>query len=112
MRGLERWFVLWSLGYMVVYVPVFLIVMARPRASLDSFFYILPFHFLGMIQNFAALILTIRDLYLRSFAHENQKLTWLLLILLTGGIGWIVYVFLYALKPRIGTGQDTSDGAG
>jgi len=101
MRGFERWFVLWSLGYMMVYIPVFLIVFVATMAKQsDAFFYILPFHFLGMFQNLVALILTIRDLFLRRFPGENDKLMWLLLILLTGGIGWLVYVFMYALKPR------------
>lgn len=61
---------------------------------------LLPFHFFGMLMNVVALVLTIRDLYLRSFPKENDKLTWHLLILLTGGIGWIIYVFKYARKPR------------
>jgi hypothetical protein len=101
MRGFERWFVLWSIAYMIVYVPLFLIAMAWTiRTQSNAFFYILPFHFLGMLQNFAALILTIRDLYLRPFSNPNDKLIWLLLILLTGGIGWIIYIFMYALKPR------------
>lgn len=64
---------------------------------------IFPAHFLGMVLNLAALILTIRDLYLRSFPNPNAKITWLLLILMTGGIGWIVYIFKYALKPRTPT---------
>jgi hypothetical protein len=101
MRGIERWFVLWSLGYMVLYIPVFLIVAVRSIGTHgDAILYLLPFHFVGMIQNIVALVLTIRDLYLRPFPHENQKLTWLLLILLTCPIGWLVYIFRYALKPR------------
>ena len=101
MRGFERWFVLWSLVYMVVYIPVFFIVLVWTMGTQsNAFFYIVPFHFLGMFQNFAALILTIRDLYLRPFSNPNDKLTWLLVILFTGGIGWLVYIFMYALKPR------------
>jgi hypothetical protein len=111
MRGVERWIVLWSLGYMILYVPVFLFVAFRSMGTHgDAILYILPFHFLGMIQNIAAFVLTIRDLYLRPFPHENQKLTWLLLILLTGGIGWLVYVFKYALKPRGNRTQSTMMG--
>ena len=101
MRGFERWFVLWSLGYMIVYFPVFFVVIFSTMATeSNAFWYIMPFHFLGMFQNLMALILTIRDLYLRRFPGENDKLTWLLVILLTGGIGWLIYVFMYALKPR------------
>lgn len=112
MRGFERWFVLWSLAYTAIYVPIFVFFVFRSMGSPNAvFFYILPFHFLGMIQNIIAFILTIRDLYLRPFPQENQKLTWLLLIVLTGGIGWIAYLFLYALKPRAPTGQIAKSGA-
>jgi len=45
-------------------------------------------------------LLTLRDLYLRRFDSENAKVTWALLIVMTGGIGWLVYIFKYALKPR------------
>lgn len=96
MRGLERAFVIWAIVYMGIYCPVFIAC-----AMTDTVFpYLIPFHFLGMIQNLAALILTIRDLYLRPFPDANSKLTWGLLIVATGGIGWIVYVFRYALQPR------------
>jgi hypothetical protein len=47
-----------------------------------------------------ALVFTIHDLYQRDFPTSNAKLTWLVLILLTGGIGWIIYIFRHALKPR------------
>jgi hypothetical protein len=53
-----------------------------------------------MVFNFTALIVTIRDLYLRSFNNPNDKLTWLLLMMLTGGIGWFVYLWRYAFRPR------------
>jgi hypothetical protein len=102
MTGLERGFVIWTLSYMAVYVVVFFVVIGRAMSAPNSntMLYVLPFHFLGMAQNFTALVLTIRDLYLRHFPTENAKLTWLLLILLTGGIGWLIYVFKYAFKPR------------
>lgn len=97
--------------YMVVYVPFFLIVFFLGVAhqkwgsvSDDTmwilFMILIPCHFLGMAQNFLALFLTLRDLYRRRFPRENQKLIWCLLILATGGIGWVVYVFRYALEPR------------
>jgi hypothetical protein len=57
-------------------------------------------HFLGMALTIAAFVLTIRDLYKRSFPNPNQKLTWLLLITWTGGIGWLIYLFKYAFKAR------------
>ena len=102
MRGVERFFVLVALVYMAIYIPCFLIAWASMLGSQEpgSFFIILPFHFLGMALNVVALVLTMRDLYLQNFEDENAKLTWALLILMTGGIGWLVYVFKHALKPR------------
>ena len=97
--------------YMIVYFPFFLLfgflVEAHKRwgsVSDDTlwiyFMILIPFHFLGMAQNFLALFLTLRDLYRRPFPRANQKLIWCILILMTGGIGWVVYVFRHALKPR------------
>lgn len=95
---LECSFVLYALGYTAVYVPIFVIVILR---SPQQFFSVLlPFHLLGMTQNLVAFVLTIRDLYVRRFSQPNQKPTWLLLIVTTGGVGRIVYIFKYALKPR------------
>lgn len=105
MKGAERVFVVWTLAYMAVYLCVSLPVVyfaTTDRTNPWLFEVIMPFHLLGMIQNFIALALTIRDLYKRDFPHPNDKLTWLLLILLTGGIGWFVYIFKHALKPRPG----------
>lgn len=90
-----------ALAYMAAYVPYFLVQVVRGihgvQVSPEAIF---PLHFLGMALNLAALVVTVRDLYLRSFANPNAKLTWLLLILFTGGIGWLVYVFKHAFKPR------------
>lgn len=55
-----------------------------------------------MFINFIAFVLTIRDLYKRPFPKDNDKLTWAILILTTGGIGWAFYIFKHALKPRGG----------
>jgi hypothetical protein len=94
--------ILGAILYMLVYFPYFFVQLYRMSKGVDvPLLAIAPAHFLGMALNFAALIMTIRDLYLRSFPNPNSKATWLLLILLTGGIGWIAYVFKYALKPRI-----------
>jgi hypothetical protein len=97
----ERAVVITALAYMAAYLPYLLVQMVRAtngaQVSPEAIF---PFHFLGMALNFAALVVTIRDLYLRPFVNPNTKLTWLLLILVTGGIGWLVYVFKHAFKPR------------
>jgi hypothetical protein len=101
MKGLERVVVIAALAYMAVYVPYFLVQMQRLAGGAElSFFPFFALHLLGMALNLGALVLTIRDLNLRDFPHANDKLTWCLLILLTGGLGWLVYVFKYALKDR------------
>lgn len=101
MKGLERAIVITALLYMALYVPYFLAQGYRmSQGSNVSPYAIFPPHFLCMALNFLALVLTIRDLYLRPFADPNRKLTWLLVILLTGGIGWLVYIFRHAMKPR------------
>ena len=98
---IARIMIITALLYMVVYFPYFFLQRYRSSNGVAvSPLAIFPAHFIGMALNVTALILTIRDLFLRSFPSPNAKLTWLLLILMTGGIGWIVYIFKYALKPR------------
>jgi hypothetical protein len=106
MRGGARFVILAAIVYLAVYivflavyVPCFTVSVSRAAAD-QHLLWMLPFHFLAMLLNCVALLLTIRDLYLRRFPDENAKLTWLLLILLTGGVGWLIYIFKYALKPR------------
>ena len=101
MHTIERAIIITSLVYMLGYIPYFLVQGYRIAHGVPvSPLAILPAHFLGMVFNGAAFVCTIRDLYLRSFSNPNTKLTWALLIMLTGGIGWLVYIFKYALKPR------------
>ena len=101
MNGAEKAIVIAALIHMGVYVPYILVQGYRgangaavPPAA------IVPMYITGMALNFVALLFTIKDLYLRPFTNPNSKLTWLLLILLTGGIGWLVYVFKHALWRR------------
>jgi len=113
MRGAEKTVVLGALIYMAVYIPCVILAVTSTAFSAAGddpgavFRVILPFHFFGMALNLVALILTIRDLYLRDFGRENAKLTWLLLILMTGGIGWVIYILRHALKPRPAGGEPT-----
>jgi hypothetical protein len=100
MKGAERAIVIAALVYMALYIPFFFVQMDRESNGIPISPFCFPLHFLGMALNFAAFIVTIRDLYLRPFANPNAKLTWLLLILMTGGVGWLVYVFRHALRPR------------
>jgi hypothetical protein len=102
MNRIERAIVLAALFYMLVYIPYFFLQVYRIEAlhADPSLLAIAIPHGIGMFLNFAAIITTFRDLYLRPFPAANDKLTWGLLILMTGGIGWLVYLFRYALKPR------------
>jgi hypothetical protein len=105
MHGIERKIVLAAIAYLAVYLlgffGTFLVTMHMSRESADLLMLaLLLFHFLGMVLNVTAFILTLRDLYLRSFPDPDAKLTWLLLMFLTGGVGWIVYIFRHALRPR------------
>lgn len=96
-----RMVILVALLYMIVYIPYFFLQLDRISHGVSvSPFAILPAHFVCMALNIAALILTIRDLYRRPFPEPDTKLTWLLVILFTGGIGWVVYVVKYPLKHR------------
>lgn len=95
-----------ALVYMLVYIPCFVAFVWSSQRTFNTnselwFWMLWFFHPLGILMNFIALGLTIRDLYLRPFPGPNDKLTWSLLIFLTGGLGMFVYYFKHVLKPRI-----------
>jgi hypothetical protein len=94
----ERAVAFLAVTYMAGYLPLFFTWAIRRSEPPVALLFML--HFIGMALNLAALVLTIRDLYKRPFRNPNDKLTWLLLILFTGGIGWLVYLFRYAIRPR------------
>lgn len=96
MTRTEKTIVLSSIANTVIYAPYFIFLITResPPHPLAIF----PWHIAGMVLNFAALFATFRDLYRRPFSNPNAKLTWCLLILCTGGIGWWVYIFKHALQ--------------
>ena len=98
MHGIQRLIVLLAIGNMAIYMPYFFIQFLRNSPTIN-----VPWHFAGMLLNLLAFVATIRDLYQRPFPNPNSKVTWCLLILCTGGIGLIVYVFKHALRPRIKT---------
>jgi len=100
MTHIERALVLGALIYMAAYLPCFFVVFFMRATSGQFVSVMVPFHMLGLLLNLVAFLLTLRDLYLREFASKNAKVTWTLLILMTAGVGWIVYIFKHALKPR------------
>jgi len=100
MGRFERFFAIWTIGYLSAYAPVFVAVIVTPDWRNDFIKHLVPFHVLGMVQNFAFLFLMIRDLYKRDFPNPNSKLTWLLLILHVAPISWVLYLYKYGLRPR------------
>ncbi len=94
--------------YMAIYFPSAVIfVILAPREMEAA---VVPFHVAGIILNFSALVATLRDLYHRPFSKARHKWLWLLAILYTGCIGWLVYVFKYALTPLPRKSQDETVG--
>jgi hypothetical protein len=55
---------------------------------------------LTVLLSLAAVVLIFRDLYEREFPNPNSKLTWMLIMVLTGGIGMVVYALRHAVRPR------------
>lgn len=97
-----RGVILTALIYMALYAPYFMVQSYRSMSGAEvSPWAIFPPHFVGMALNFTAFGFSIRDLYLRPFPNPNSKVTWVLLIVFTGGIGWLFYIVKYALKPRL-----------
>lgn len=101
MNRLERTIVLVALCNMALYIGTMVVVgilsATNPAPPGSELF---AWAIFAVFLNYTAMIVTIRDLYLRSFNNPNDKLTWLLLMMLTGGIGWFVYLWRYAFRPR------------
>lgn len=58
---------------------------------------------IGTLLSVFALLLTLRDLYFRTFDRSYEKTMWFFLILYTFGLGWLAYLFNYMLRqPRFG----------
>ena len=91
-----------SLVLMAVYVPVFLLIflylLLTGNEQSDWILLIFIPHIILMVLNLLAFILTFKDLYRREFENPNSKLTWTLLILGTGGVGWIIYMLKHILR--------------
>jgi len=105
MNRLERAVVVGALLHMAIYLPFFIFNTSVEEPVLE-FDQLMKWHLSVMAWNFVALGFTLRDLYLRTFPHENTKLLWLIAIVNTGGIGWVAYLWKYATQPR----QSNLDG--
>ena len=58
---------------------------------------LLPIVFL---LSLSTVIIVIRDLYKREFENPNSKLTWFIVVAMTGGIGLLIYIFKFGNKSR------------
>ena len=109
MRRWEKAVLLSWLVYALVCVGMIIYFTAKPaltgKDGTEWHKYLPALGFIGAIWGWLCIALTIRDLYLRPFPNPNSKVTWTLLILMTGGIGWVVYLVKYALKPRPSANQ-------
>lgn len=107
MNRFEKTIVIGFLVYVAAHVVYYVIQMYQDPAGAGVVLgEVFPSVLFAMSFDLAAFIVTIRDLYLRPFPDPNSKLTWLLFILCTGGIGWVAYVFRHAIRPRTeGSGE-------
>lgn len=110
MNRLERTIVLAALGNMAIYIGTMVVISimsgTNPAPPGSAFF---AWAISVVLLNYAGLIVTIRDLYLRAFNNPNDKLTWLLLMMLTGGIGWFVYLWRHGLRTRANVPSTTRE---
>ncbi|REK19439.1 MAG: hypothetical protein DWQ37_01170 [Planctomycetota bacterium] len=88
-----------ALVYMALYIPYFIVLMVRgARGVAPPVLAIAVPHFIGMALNLAALVVTIADVCRRPFPGpyaRYTRVTWILLILFTGGIGWLIYAIRF-----------------
>lgn len=98
MNAIDRGVVLAAAGFNIL-VALFAIAAAGNSSLVGS----LPGWVVGIgaVVSIWGLIVIVRDLYARQFENPNSKLTWLFVIMFTGGIGLIVYLIKHAWKPRV-----------
>lgn len=95
---------------MALYVACFFSLAATGWME-HCFFYVLPFHFLGMFLGIPLLVIVFRDLYKRDFPNPNTKVTWAILMLLL----WpsiLVYLYRHGFRPRPGSSPGNATNAG
>lgn len=111
MHRSERFIIIAAMINMGLYIPCFLglMVFEMDHTPPPNEFPFAVWHLTGMCLNLLAIIATIRDLYRRSFVDPSAKLTWCLLIVCTGGIGWSIYVYRYLWRPCSATADNVPD---
>jgi hypothetical protein len=95
MGKFEKFFVIFSLLYIMIYSVFFFNAMSTP----ENFEKILPFHFFGMALSLGFIIIVIRDIVKRTFKNQNSKILWSLLVIMF----WpsvFIYLPKYAFRSR------------
>ncbi len=100
MNKSEKAFMIFCLLYSVVHIPFLMYVTKAIAPALLLTQVLCVSHGLWIVLLIAAFILTIRDLYKRSFPNPNSKVTWVLIIVLTSGLGLFLYIFKHGFRPR------------
>ena len=94
---------MWVLFCVPIYVVFCSMWFVRNGSVFPHFRFWLLIQFLFSLQNLVALLLTARDVQMRPSLTSDKKNIWLGLIFLTFGIGWVIYLWKYAFRPRPGT---------
>ena len=96
----ERAFIVWALFCLLVYLAVVAMWLWQNGLVFPHYHFWPLIQFLFSLQNFMALLVTARDVQMRPSLNAEQKMIWLGLIFLTFGIGWVIYLWKYAFRPR------------
>jgi hypothetical protein len=103
-------FVIASIVYICLYVPIFFLVwlgsLSQPWAESDRLLYfIAPFHILAVIASIAVPLLVIRHILNSSFSARWSRVAWLAFIVFVPQLGPIVWLMHTAhelpLSPTI-----------
>jgi len=100
MSAAEKTVVLIAFIGQLLFVAVGVWALEQPDLGIFVDQWVIPISAFLFAVSFAAVVLLIRDLYKRPFKSPNAKLTWLLAMFLTGGIGIVLYAFVHAFKSR------------
>lgn len=106
MNRAERRFVIATLVFVATYIPAFIATIlltwnSSREVGLWVGYVLFPFHSLVIVFCFAVVYLAIRDLFRRDTAElAFSRMSWLCIILGTGGWGAFPYCFFQGFKPH------------
>jgi hypothetical protein len=99
MSQFQRRFVIASIVYICLYVPIFFLVwlgtLSQPWAERDRLLYfIAPFHILAGVASIAVPVLVIRHILNSSFSGRWSRVAWLVFVVFApqlGPIAWLIH---------------------